>query len=411
MTCSVLTFSGSRAHSRPGHATAGNAPAPHATRLLPGMATVLESLFDDIARAREKIWVSTYIYRNDLMGHRFADAFADAARRGVDVRLLYDALGSHTTPAPFFEDMRARGIRARAYRPLSTVLRGGALFPREHSRVVVIDGAGYVGGAAWADEWLPRDQGGGGWHEVCSRVMGPCVADMERVFECRWMLANEAAGRSFDYWTGGVYDDVEFITDAPRPPAVIYERHLERIRAARRRVWIENAYFCPPRGLERELMEAARRGIDVKIIVPRSSDLPVIRNASLARYRSWLENGLQIYEFLPSMLHSKFAVIDDDWATVGTFNVNPTSLRWVSEANLIVKQPAFVRDAALVFERDLEKSEAVCLNNLPRLGPLARLRNALWSMGLDLLEPRYAGVRWHSALPERDGGLLPSLGV
>ncbi|WP_437323111.1 phospholipase D-like domain-containing protein [Sorangium sp. So ce381] len=377
------------------------------------MKWVLESLLDDIARARERIWISTYIYRNDLMGRRFADAFASAARRGVDVRLLYDALGSHTTPAAFFEDMRARGIRARAYRPLGAVLRGGALFPREHSRIVVIDGAGYVGGAAWADEWLPRDEGGDGWHEVCSRVMGPCVTDMARAFECRWMLADEAAGRSFDYWTGGVYDDVEFITDAPTPPAVIYERHLERVRAARRRVWIENAYFCPPRGLERELIDAARRGIDVKIIVPRDSDLPALRHASLARYASWLENGLQIHEFLPSMLHAKLAVIDDDWATVGTFNVNPTSLRWVSEANLIVKQPAFVRDAARLFEQDLGRSEAVRLDNLPRQGLFAQARNALWSFGLDLLEPRHAGVRRRGALPEAEceGGFLRALGV
>ncbi|WP_104983303.1 phospholipase D-like domain-containing protein [Sorangium cellulosum] len=375
------------------------------------MTMVLESLLDDIARARDRIWISTYIYRNDRMGHRFADAFADAVRRGVDVRLLYDALGSHATPEAFFEDMRARGIRARAYRPLRTVLRGRALFPREHSRIVVIDGAGYVGGAAWADEWLPRDQGGGGWHEVCSRVVGPCVTDMQRAFECRWMLADDPGGRSFDYWTGGVYDDVEFITDAPKPPAVIYERHLERVRAARRRIWIENAYFCPPRGLERELMEAARRGIDVKIIVPRDSDLPSIRHASLARYPSWLDSGIQIYEFLPSMLHSKFAVIDDDWATVGTFNVNPTSLRWVSEANLIVKQPAFVRDAALLFERDMARSEAICLSALPEQSPLARLRNALWSLSLDLLEPRYASVAAARELGDREGGLLQALGV
>ncbi|WP_437995637.1 phosphatidylserine/phosphatidylglycerophosphate/cardiolipin synthase family protein [Sorangium sp. So ce185] len=409
----MLTFPGSRANSRTSHAVPDRGCALHATRLLPGMTVVLESLLDDIARARERIWISTYIYRNDLMGHRFADAFAAAVRRGVDVRLLYDALGSHATPAQFFEDMRARGIRARAYRPLGTVLRRGVVFPREHSRIVVIDGAGYVGGAAWADEWLPRDQGGDGWHEVCSRVVGPCVGDMARAFECRWMLANEADGRSFDYWTGGVYDDVEFITDAPRPPAIIYERHVERVRSARRRVWIENAYFCPPRGLERELIDAARRGIDVKIIVPRNSDLPAIRNASLARYRGWLENGLQIYEFLPSMLHSKFAVIDDDWATVGTFNVNPTSLRWVSEANLIVKQPGFVRDAANLFERDVDRSEEVCLNNLPRLGALARMRNALWSLGLDLLEPRYASGRGRGALPEpeREGGFLPAIGV
>ncbi|MGK4003516.1 phospholipase D-like domain-containing protein [Sorangium sp. So ce1036] len=276
---------------------------------------------------------------------------------------------------------------------------------------MVIDGAGYVGGAAWADEWLPREQGGGGWHEVCSRVAGPCVTDMAGVFERRWMLADEAAGRSFDYWTGGVYDDVEFITDAPAPPPLIYERHLERVRAARRRVWIENAYFCPPRGLERELMDAARRGIDVRIIVPRDSDLPSVRRASLARCRSWLESGLQIYEFLPSMLHSKFAVIDDDWATVGTFNMNPTSLRCVSEANLIVKQPTFVRDAALLFERDVERSAAVRLDDLPRQGVIERVRNALWSVSLDLLEPRRAGIRRRGELHGRDGGLLQALGI
>jgi cardiolipin synthase len=329
---------------------------------------------------------ATYIFSNGRLGRRFGRAFARAAARGVDVRLLYDALGSAMTPPAFFDALGSCGVSTRAYRPLSTVLRRGKLFPREHSRIVVIDAAGYVGGAGWSDEWLPVTQGGQGWRDVCLRVEGPCVRTMRRAFLRRWSLADDAEGAWFGASTGSRYRDVEFVHAACGEDALL-ERYLDRARAARRRIWLMNAYFCPPRSLERELLAAAARGVDVRVIVPHRSDLPALQGAAFARYGRWLSGGLKIFEYRASMLHAKCALIDDDWATVGTFNLNATAIACVNETNLIVKAPSLVDDLARLFRRDEARAVAVEPRaHARRRRGVAHLVDELLSFGLDLIE-------------------------
>nr|MCU0683042.1 phosphatidylserine/phosphatidylglycerophosphate/cardiolipin synthase family protein [Polyangiaceae bacterium] len=328
---------------RPAYSSTPSAEAgeayEHEARPLPGMEEVLDSLSDDVRRAQQRIWVGTYIYREGRLGQYFAGMFAYAARRGLDVRVLYDALGSRRMPRAFVDRMRAQGVACRAYRPLSTSLRSLAPFPREHSRIVLFDDVGYVGGAAWSDKWLPQAWGGEGWREVCCRVRGPATQGMAAAFDYRWRAAGGEPVGDYEGVSGGPTQDVTFVTDTPRPPPLLYDLHRERVRSARHRVWLANAYFCPPRGLEDDLCEAAARGVDVRIITPGSkNDVAMIRRAAIARYERWLEGGLRLFEYQPVMFHAKYAVIDDDWATIGTFNLNATSLRWVNEANFIVRQ-------------------------------------------------------------------------
>ncbi|HEU4409781.1 MAG TPA: phosphatidylserine/phosphatidylglycerophosphate/cardiolipin synthase family protein [Polyangiaceae bacterium] len=370
----------------------------HRAEPLCGMEEVLDRLNDDVRRARRRIWVGTYIYREGRIGHYFAGMFAHAARRGLDVRVLYDALGSQRMPRSFVERMRAHGVACRPYRPLSTSLREGTAFPREHSRIVLFDDAGYVGGAAWSDEWLPRAWGGDGWRELCCRVEGPTTRAMEAAFEYRWRSAGGDLPHDYECAAAGPSQDVAFVTDTPRPPALLYEMYRARVRAARSRVWLANAYFCPPRGLEADLREAAARGVDVRVIVPGpSNDLPAIRLASLARYGRWLEGGIKLYEYGPAMFHAKYALVDDDWATVGTFNLNPTSLRWVNEANFLVRQRPFVHRLASIFETDLRSCREVKPGDY-RTHLLGQTLGRLYSAGLDALDPSAAKPQAQGAL-------------
>nr|WP_231864622.1 hypothetical protein [Sorangium cellulosum] len=233
--------------------------AQHALTLLPGMEAVLGSIFRDVERAERRVDIETYIYRDDLLGSAFADVMGRAAARGGRARLLYDPLGSHETDAPFFDALRRRDIEVRAYRPMAPGLGHGGLLPRDHSRVIVIDDQAYTGGAAWGDEWLPERRGGKGWHDVCLRLEGPCVEDFAFLFERRWREADGGSEGVRDYATGRKYPDLELVADTPDDNARVYARYREAIRRARERVWIENAYFFPPAGMLKDLVDAAAR--------------------------------------------------------------------------------------------------------------------------------------------------------
>lgn len=360
--------------------------AQHALTLLPGMDMVLGAIARDVEAARQRVAIETYIYRDDKLGSAFADALARAAARGAHTRLLYDPLGSHETDAPFFAELRRRGVEVRAYRPLPVALGAGAPTPRDHSRVIVIDGCAYTGGAAWGDEWLPTRHGGQGWHDVCVRVEGPCVEDFAGLFEQRWREAHGEAAVPRDVATGRSYPDLELVADTPEGEARVFTRYCEAIQRAKQRIWIENAYFFPPAGMMKDLVDAAARGVDVQIILPGETDLPILQRAARAEHAAWLERGLKLFEYQPGVLHAKFALIDDDWCTIGTFNANPTSLSAANEVNLFVFDPAFVARVAALFARDRAASLPVTEGALAARPLVERAADGLAHGALSLLD-------------------------
>ena len=347
----------------------------HSLTLLPTSRSSLSSIEHDIAQASRRVWIESFIVRDDQLGGRLLTWLAGARQRGVDTRLLYDPLGSRTTSRAFFERCRACGIDVRAYRPWTLPLRGSARWPRNHARLFCIDDVAYVGGVAFGDEWLPRDQGGRGWHDVCCRVRGPLVDVLGSCFERRWEGA-QRDDHPQNTWSND-YADVALMADAPADQQGIYALYRERVRRARARVWIENGYFFPPRRLWQDLRAAARRGVDVKVIVPAGSDVPVIASAARGEYGRWLRAGLEVHEYQPAMCHSKFAVIDDDWATIGSFNLNPTSLISTNETNLFIYEPRMVAVVAALFEADLSRCRAITRAALRERSLMETLKCAL----------------------------------
>jgi cardiolipin synthase len=275
----------------------------HRLALLPDVALLMDAFERDVARARRRVFVECYIVRDDKLGQWLARLLADAAGRGLDVRLIYDPLGSHKTEAAHFEDLRAKGVGATPYWANPKV-PGLAPFPRDHGRVIVIDDAAYGGGAAWADEWLPKERGGEGWHDVCVRVEGPVVEDFAALFEQRWGEAMGDHGDCCDYDTAGRYPDLRLVGDTPRRSSLVHDAHVEAIRGARQRIWIANSYFYPPAPLLDDLTAAIARGIDVRVIVPGQSDLPIVERAARAEYKDWLQRGIALHEYGGCMMHS-----------------------------------------------------------------------------------------------------------
>ncbi len=320
------------------------------------MPEMLDVLFADIEAARRRVLIECYIFASDEFGQEFAERLCKAVERGLDVRVLYDPLGSQKSEVEFFERMCARGIKVQPYRPAWPALMKGKLAPRDHARIFLADDVAWTGGAAWAKQWAPKDKGGEGWHDINIRIEGPVVTDFAKLFEQRWTEA-PAKQAPEDYDTGDRYPDLRMCADVPnRDDSLVYDTYCKRICAARERIWMANAYFLPPPPMLRGLVEAAQRGVDVRILVPGESDLPIIRRASHSEYGGWIEAGLKIFEYQNVVMHSKYAVIDDDWCTVGTFNANSTSLGAANELNVFVFEPGFIAQCVAQLEKDLAQS-------------------------------------------------------
>ncbi len=369
----------------------------HRLRLLPDMRVLLDTFFGDVERATQRVDVECFIVNDDVLGHLLGIALANAAARGVRTRLLYDPLGSQTTAASFFENLREQGVDVRPYRDIGFTLVGkGRFVTRDHGRVMVVDNAAYTGGAAWGDQWLPAEEGGKGWHDVCCRAEGLLVEDFAALFEQRWREAlGDVAPKDFD--TGDRYPDVRLVSDTPDEHDVIVPLHCEAIARAERRVWLAHAYFYPSQVMKHALYAAASRGVDVRVITVGETDLPIMKRAARADYEEWLANGLRIHEYAPTVMHCKYAVVDDDWCSVGTYNANPTSSGVVNEVNLLVYDRAYVAELAAQFERDLAVSEAVTVESARDRTVLRRIGDRLAATALKasdaVMGPRHEGAR------------------
>jgi cardiolipin synthase len=341
----------------------------------------LDSLFQDLARARCEILIECYIVLDDALGRALGDALAAAAARGVTARLLYDPLGSKEASRRFFRELRSRGVEVRAWRRILSIPGIRHLAPRDHSRTLVIDGVAYTGGAAFARQWLPRERGGEGWRDACVRIEGPAVDDLRDLFLRRWNESHDTRGAQ-DLDTGDRYPDLRVIADTPDRHSPLFQAHCDLFSRARERIWLANAYFAPPKRMVRVLCEAAARGVEVRVILPAVSDLLLLKLAALSRARRWLEAGIRLFEYRPAMMHAKYGVVDADLCSVGTFNYNSTSVGLANEVNVLVREPAFVARAAAAFEEDLSCCGEVTPRSMARRGRFARALDGLASSAL-----------------------------
>lgn len=336
------------------------------------MGVFADRVLAEIGRARRRVEVECFIVRADRLGGELARALAAAAARGVRCRLLYDPLGCRTTPRSYFADLAERGVEVRRFGWVGALLVGrllGRPAARNHARVMVVDDAAYTGGHAWGDEWLPAARGGQGWHDVCCGVEGAIVEDFATVFERHWNESN--AARPIADYLGEPRDGLRLVSDAPVKESLVLGRYVEAIAAARRRVWIANAYFFPPPPLREALVEARARGVDVKIVLPGISDLPIIQYAAEAHYRRWMAAGLELWEYQHVVMHSKYALVDDAWCLIGTFNANVASVAFAIEVALVSHRPSDGAAVAAQMERDLAASRPVDATRL-RAIPLRR---------------------------------------
>jgi len=309
-------------------------------------------MLDAIRGAQREILLEMYWFGSDNTGRRFAEALSDKARAGVRVKVTYDAVGSWEADRAQFEAMRAAGCEVYEFNPARAWrLRWRIGNRRNHRKQLIVDGGfGMTGGVNLADAWAPISEGGLGFRDDMIVIEGPAVAQMRAIFfatfggkKHRRARAIEALEAPDSHWPAtpavGETRVLVLANDARKNRRLIERAYLRAIRSAQRRVWIENSYFIPNFLVRHALAKAVRRGVDVQVLLPSKSDVPAVSYATRRLYSSLLRQGVRVFEWAQSVLHSKIAVVDD-WATVGTHNLDYRSWIYNLEMNVVVDDPA-----------------------------------------------------------------------
>ncbi|WP_407352085.1 cardiolipin synthase ClsB [Luteimonas sp. R10] len=306
-------------------------------------------VFEAIAQARREVLLETFILFEDKVGNELRQRIIDASRRGVRVEMTVDGYGSYNLSEEFLSGLTAAGVALRIFDPRRTLfgLRLN-VFRRLHRKLLVVDGErAFVGGINYGCDHL-EDAGPLSKQDYALEVEGPVVADI-RDFLAAAMHAHDNGhswshpGITLPVTTPGDAQALFLVRDNGRNSTAIEREYRAAIRAARREIVIANAYFFPGYGFMRELRNAAQRGVRVSLIVQGEPDMPFAQLAARMLYPDLVAAGVAIYEYCRRPFHGKVALVDDDWTTIGSSNLDPLSLSLNLEANVFVRDPALNR--------------------------------------------------------------------
>jgi cardiolipin synthase len=368
----------------------GTSLAPgHRVHIMTSGDQVFQALWADLRRARRSLNVQMFYVGPGAVLDSVSAILAERARAGVRTRFLYDAFGGDV-PDEVRAGLRAAGVAIAVFRPIRWYAAHKS-HNRSHARAVIVDGTvGYVGGFGFDDRWLGDGRTGDGWRESTVRFEGPAVAQLQAAFATAWA---EATGEL-------LVDELPQRPAAPAAGAVAGVLHArptvgstagDRLfalsaAAARRRLYLSNAYFVPSDSHLRLLTQAARRGVDVRILVPGPRiDLPITRRAGRGFYERLLAGGVRIFEYQPVMMHAKTFTVDGLWASVGSMNFDELSLSHNDEVNLLLYDAALASRLDSIFLADLPYSREIVLSEFRERPWHERVRERLAAVVRDFL--------------------------
>jgi cardiolipin synthase len=382
--------------------TAGN----RAVLLQDGPAAY-KAMLTAIRGARDHINFETYIFEDDEVGRAFADELVAKQRQGVQVNLIYDSVGSIGTERAFFERIGEAGSAVLEYNPVNPMQarKGWNVNERDHRKLLVVDGAiAFLGGINISSVYSSKPGSGGSapggssgrargdkrtakdmpWRDTQLQLEGPVVAEVQKLFFQTWDRQKGEPLPPRKYYPPPAKkgnEVVRAIGSTPEDPySLIYATLISAIRSAETEVWIANAYFVPDPQLLEALTDAAQRGVDVRLLLPSKTDFWLVLHAGQAAYDGLLQAGVKIFERREALLHSKTAVIDGVWSTVGSTNLDWRSFLHNQELNAVVLGQDFGTQMRSVFTRDLAASEQITLDGWRRRGLDARAKELLGKM-------------------------------
>lgn len=331
----------------------------NAAELLIDGERAFEAMFEAVEAARSYVLIAFYILRDDTLGGEFKDRVIAKAREGVKVRILYDAVGGQGLPRGYIAELRRAGVEIRGFHSIRLMQKRFRLNFRNHRKIVVVDGqVAFCGGLNVGDEYLGRSEHFGHWRDTNLRLRGPVVAQMQLIFAEDWhWIARE---RLQLHWTPDPAPaNLDALILAPGPADPMETGSLYFCNAlgrARRRIWIASPYFVPDVDVLSALKLAALRGVDVRILVADKRDHLIVWVAAFAYFDEVRQAGVQIFRYSNGFMHQKVLVVDDDFAAVGSINLNNRSCRLDFEVQALVFDRDFAGRVAAMLDADFADS-------------------------------------------------------
>jgi cardiolipin synthase A/B len=342
-----------------------------------------EAELEAIREAQESINLEAYIFQRGEVTRRFLEALTERARAGVKVNLVLDTLGSFASWTSYFKELLEAGGRVAWYNPLRwyTLPR---LNNRTHRELIIIDGkVGFIGGSGFADHWLFKKKGNPRWRDTMFRVKGDAVAGLQATFAENWLEASGEilSGKPYFQFCDSNHRTCSLIVNSsPSIGRSTRARMLYQtlLASAQKSIYITTPYFLPDRSAREEMVRAVERGVEVKIITPgKHSDHLLTRRSSRRLYGDLLKAGAKIYEYKPSMIHTKSMIIDGIWSIVGSTNFDNRSFGLNDEVNLAASDPELAARVTQDFLHDLEQSRAVSYEEWRRRSIFERMHEWL----------------------------------
>jgi cardiolipin synthase A/B len=346
-------------------------------------------MFDAMSRARDHINLQVYILEQGEVGERLAALLKRKAGEGVKVNVLYDSMGSLKTPKHYFAGLRESGVAVCEFNPVGMFYK---LNNRDHRKILVVDGrVGFTGGVNLSDTYAASSRKARrvedkkkdkkeGWRDTHVQVEGPVVARLQRLFLDAWALQDcgpYTEARYYPPLEPRGAKPMQLVRGDPDHGSETYSVLLEKIAAAKARVWLTQGYFVPDPRLKQALIDAADRGVDVQLVLPGFSDFWAPVYAGRSHYEDLLAAGVRIHEWHEALMHAKTAVVDSSWAVVGSTNLDWRSFVHNYEADLVVHDAAFARELERRFRQDVEAAQTVDPEAWRRRGSSEKLKEWL----------------------------------
>jgi cardiolipin synthase len=342
------------------------------TLLADGQAAY-DAMFKAIPNARDHINLETFIIEDDEVGRKFSDLLLQRQAEGVQVNLIYDSLGSYSTPTAFFQRLRDGGVQVVEFNPVNPLKTHGhwILAHPDHRKLLIIDGRIAIAGginisSVYSSKLSGRREVKGAplpWRDTDVQIEGPAVAEFQKLFLDTWQKQKGPKLPERRYFPAMKEEGNALVRVVGSTPGqsnrITFIVYVSAITFAERSVHLTNAYFIPDDQILDAFTDAARRGVDVKIILPSTSDSSMALHAARYNYSELLKAGVKLYERRNALLHAKTAVIDGVWSTVGSTNLDYWSLLSDDELNSVILSRAFAVEMEKMFARDLAESDQI----------------------------------------------------
>lgn len=341
-----------------------------------------ESLIEDIKNARQNIYIQYYIFNDDKLGNQIANLLIQKVQEGVDVRVMYDHVGSFSAANKFFRRMRKAGVDTHPFFRVTFPQLANRINWRNHRKIVVIDNTiGYIGGMNIADRYVNGMENGKAWRDTHLRIEGDIVESLIYSFALDWNFLKKeptltpSAGKKHQIRN---ITGIQLITSGPVEKfdnlTLVF---LKAIGAAKKSIYIQTPYFLPTDSLLGALEAAALAKIDVRIMLPGESDSRMLEFASMSYVTQCLEAGIKVYKYKPGMLHSKMMIVDDEFVTTGSTNFDFRSFENNFESNLLIYDKEINRRMRDIFFTDLKECEKLRLSEWKHRSPFYKLMESL----------------------------------